>query len=669
VSGGAVPLGRELVADFDCGVWVGKPVKVRASLASGALSGEAAEEWRYYLAMEGAPLPSETDGTIIINGGAVYVFDLDVTLGIDHGTVGGDEMQLKNEGDAGWGAWQAYATTLPWTLLDGGPGIRKVWVRFRTGGGTATTATSATTEYMRRAPMGGNGVDVLDATWNIDRKGGFTSADVDVVPPKSTARFADAVNEGIEIRDTNQHLLWEGRVEEPDLAYREADKLTIAATGYGGLLDDDEYFRRLYADGGIDSWQLDQSNQFADRFNVEIENDGNLVLKVAASSAADYPTLLDTGMNCRAYWQLFGGIPTNQSVTGVKFHYVSQLSGLLRVRLYARDALTGWSFNRVAWTSPELASDEDDVSLSAVDIGDDAVVLVFRLEALTPCGYIDLSTGYETWGIISGIALSDMRVFASPLGANVTPERIVRDCVLTMVDDDHIDFPDASGYTLQHVDFSDPTTVRQAIEDIDRMLDWDYGFEDGQVFFYRKPWTAATVPDGELIVTSYADPNLANWGVRRSFADCYNKVVVHYTKRNGRVGAVTVSRADGPLGATWRTKYVDLTSECDNLTDATTAANLELAATFWPLPTGSIDLTGMAHLAAGVDVPAIYLRPGMMIVNMDEGVRMLVTSVTGHLLDRTITLEVGTRSTKLDRMTARHELGARKKKRTVRGRR
>jgi len=282
--------------------------------------------------------------------------------------------------------------------------------------------------------------------------------------------------------------------------------------------------------------------------------------------------------------------------------------------------------------------------------------------------YTDLSAEYvDEWALFAGIAFDDIRVYASDLGANVTPERIVRDAVLTLVDDDHIDFPDVSGYVLGHADFSDPTTVGQIVEDVNQMLDWNYGFDDAAVFFYRKPWSPGNVPLGELIVTSFVDPNLGEWGVRRDWQDCCNKVVAHYTKKNGRVSSVTVSDSEGPLGAQWKTTFLDLTDTCNSSSDATLVATQRLRDGLWPKPTGSIPMKCDAHLAMGIDVPAIYLRPGMMVVNLDvqpeKGGRMLVTSVAGRLVDREITLEVGTRSTRLDRLMARRELGAKRRPR------
>lgn len=628
--------------------------------------------WTWDVGAHRSPSRSGTDAGVLINGGATMVFQTQVTLTLNPGPVAATQMALKNEGDD-WGDWEPYQETKPWLLLAGNPGPRQVWAKYQDGT-YVTTDVYATTELIARPPMGGQGVDVLDAEWTIDRHGGFTSATLEVVPPQRLARFADDVNEPVEIRDTNHHLLWEGRLEEPDLDFVEAERWTVEATGYVGYLEDDEYFRRTYVDNSLTSWQTDQATRYADRFSVGIEDDDKLVLRVACYGGDPGQVLAD-GMNCRAYWQLFDGVTTTQQITAFKFHYL--LSGLdtsLRCRLYGRDQLSGGSVNRLIWTAPAEFDDEDDVSLDANDIGDDVRVLVFKFDQVgsTITEYTDLSSSVADWSLFSGIAYSDLRVFASDLNANVTPERVVRDAVLTLVDDDHIDFPDTSGFTLEHVDFGDPTTVGQAVQDMNAMLDWDWGFEDGQSFFFRKPWTVANVPMSELIVTSFVDPCLVSWDVRRSYQDCYNKVVAHYLKPSGRMASVTVSDEEGPLGNTWRTKFLDLTDTCNNATDATTVATAYLRDGLWPKPTGSATIVDYAHLAAGIDVPAIYLRPGMRVVNLDlapeDGGRMLVTSVTGSLLQRQITLEVGTLSNRMDRLLARRELGAKRKKRRKKAR-
>jgi hypothetical protein len=472
-----------------------------------------------------------------------------------------------------------------------------------------------------------------------------------------------------------QHLLWEGRVEEPDLAFVEAERTTLEATGYSGFLSDNEYFRRCYVDTNLANWQTDQSTKYADRFSVGIEDDDKLVLRVSCSGGDPGQKLTDD-CNCRAYWQLFGGTDTTQSIKALKFHYVADnLEDSLRVDLYGRDKLSGGSVNRHIWSAPVEFAPSGNVSLDATDIGSDVRVLVFKLRqyGYTITTYTDLSGGYtDEWSLFSGIAFDKLRVFASDLGANVTPERVVRDAVLDLVDDEHIDFPDTSGLVLEHVDFSDPTTVGQAIEDMNAMLDWNYGFTDGQVFFYRKPWTAGTVPMGELIVTSFADPRLISWDVRRSYQDCYNRVVAHYIKTNGRLDSVTVQDAEGPLGSTWRTHYLDLTDVCSTEADATLVATAALRDGLWPKPTGSITLADGAHLASGIEVPATYLRPGMMVVNLDlrpeQGGRIMVTNVQGTLVARQATLGVGARVNRLDRLLARRELGAKRRRRTRRHR-
>lgn len=534
--------------------------------------------------------------------------------------------------------------------------------------------TSASTELVQRPQMGGQGVDVLDAEFEVDRHGGFGGASLDVVPPWGLSRFDTDFLQGLEVNDTNQHRLWEGRCEEPDLPYRWAPRINVEANGYGGYLTDDEYFMRCYADNDLANWQTDQATQYADRFSIGIEDDDKLVMRVRVIGNGDMATVIESGMNCRTYWQLFRGITTTQQITALKFAYAANgFDDDLRCRIYGRDKLTGWTINRVIWTSPNAFAPSGTVSLDANDIGSGVRVLVARLEATTNVNYGIGSGEPDDWRLTFGIAFSNVRVYASDLGSNITPERVVRNAVLGIVDDDHIDFPDASGFSLEHCDFSDPTTIAQVVEDMNAMLDWNWGFDDGAVFFYRRPWTAATVPPGELVVTSYADPAMIDWSVRQNFLDAYNRVVAHYMRPNGRPGRVTVSNTEGPLGSTMRTRFIDLTDVCSSAADATTVANAHLASSLWPAPTGTITLRGDAHLAAGIDVPALYLRPGMMIRNLDIAAdvvgppeqrgRMLITHVSGRLAAREVTVQVGIRADRLSRILARRQHAAKRIKR------
>ena len=132
---------------------------------------------------------------------------------------------------------------------------------------------------------------------------------------------------------------------------------------------------------------------------------------------------------------------------------------------------------------------------------------------------------------------------------------------------------------------------------------------------------------------------------------------------------------DGPIGGPTpaRTKFLDLRGVCDSSADATSIATRVLNDSLWPKPTGTVTLKGLCTLGNGYRQPAIYLRPGMMVKNPDLRLEdtgdpknkglMLVTACSGRLVDRQITLTLGTRDSRMDRILARQALRTRTVKR------
>ena len=534
----------------------------------------------------------------------------------------------------------------------------------------------ATIDYLRRPNLGGEGVDVLDASWTSDIHAGFQSATLTVLPPRGVSLYADSVLDGVILPDLDQHALFEGRVEEPDVTFTGDDKRDLECTGFSAYLQDDETFRRCYVDSSVEHWKFDQIASYASAFSIGIEDTQRLVMRVAADLTGPTSTGVPVkdGEHVRMYWELFDGAlgDSAETIQGFKFHYqtnnVHTGTPTLTAKLYGRDKLSGGSIDRLLWTAPATSgpyyNGSGNVSLDATDIGSDITCLVFILGETGDCGYAgQTDPTLDTWDLCDGISITLPRVYGSACGAVITPEGVVADLVNSIVDSDHTDFPDASGMVIGQLYFDQCTTIADAIAQVNSLLDWSWGFDEGSVFFYRKPWEAATAPDVETIVVSMADPLMSEWSVRLDYAECCNKVVASYQATPDKTDTVTVSETDGPLGDTWRVKYLDLTGQCDDADTALAVATRYLADNLWPKPTGSCTLKDAAHLACGLTAKAIHAKPGMMLYNMDVpvergGGRLLITSVDGSLLDRAITLNVGVRSNRMDRWLSALELKA-----------
>jgi len=529
----------------------------------------------------------------------------------------------------------------------------------------------ASIELLSRPALGGDGVDVLDATWTTDIHAGYQQATLTVVPPRGVSKFDDSVLAGVTVPDLDHHTLFEGRVEEPSVDFMEANSRELACGGYSGYLADIDSFRRCYVSGDPGAWAFDQATPYASLFSSGIEDGDRIVVRVAAGADASSPTHLPLRANARAYWQLFDGDATSETIRGFKADYVvDSFDEGLGATLHGRDKLTGGSIDRVLWTAPSVFHTTGTISLDADDIGNDitCLVLILRQGDGAISDYAD--TGGEdpdVWSVYAGVGLSEPRVYGSELGFDVSPEAVVKDIVLTVVDEDHTDFPDSSGVVLGDLYIKDRITQGQAIEQVNAALDWNYGFGEGHVFHYRKPWTKDTVPRTELVCVSMADPRMGDWSVRLDYTSCCNRVVAEYQTTLG-VRSVTVQDGEGPLGTSWRSKTLDLTGSVSDHDTAVTLATKYLQDNLWPKPTGSLTLRDKAHLACGIDLPALQVLPGMMVYNMDVpeedgGGCLLITSIDGSLVAREVTINVGVRSNRLDRWMAAKELKVRARKR------
>jgi hypothetical protein len=150
----------------------------------------------------------------------------------------------------------------------------------------------------------GRGVEVYDATFELDRKGGFLGASLTVKPPAGVDTLDDRMNSDYILRDPlDGFVLWEGRVADPETVPQGAAQAQLECEGYICALEDDGAFVRNYVDSDLTHWQTRQCTFYADRFNVEVvDSDDDPVLTLYARQDIEIP--LDA--NARAFWYPFG---------------------------------------------------------------------------------------------------------------------------------------------------------------------------------------------------------------------------------------------------------------------------------------------------------------------------------------------------------------------------
>lgn len=121
-----------------------------------------------------APDTDPPTGSVSINSGAAYATGTGVTLSISASDTGGGkvtQMEVRND-NAFTGNWQAYATSLPWSLT-AGDGTKAVYIRFRDGSGNLSGGYSDTI-ILDTVNLQINSISPIDAATNQPRATNIT---------------------------------------------------------------------------------------------------------------------------------------------------------------------------------------------------------------------------------------------------------------------------------------------------------------------------------------------------------------------------------------------------------------------------------------------------------------------------------------------------------------
>jgi len=150
-----------------------------------------------------------------------------------------------------------------------------------------------------------SGVDIIDATFEIDRRGGFTAASVIMSVPRGDDAQDERIDSDIVLRDpVDGFVLWEGRVDDPDAVPHEADTLRLECGGFICALEDDEAFVRNYVDSDMTHWETGQASRWEDCFTTEVidPDSADPILAMYAMHDIEVPK----GANTRAWWYPLG---------------------------------------------------------------------------------------------------------------------------------------------------------------------------------------------------------------------------------------------------------------------------------------------------------------------------------------------------------------------------
>ena len=267
--------------------------------------------------------------------------------------------------------------------------------------------------------------------------------------------------------------------------------------------------------------------------------------------------------NARVYWHLFDGVQDEDRITDLFLRIMvggleAPLAGdAFQVSVYGRNHINGANLvtlHRENIDLPNIGSvglDESWRYWRTVEISEHGIdahnvkCIVLKVEALladapatqntdyTP-HYADQSTEADPppWGV----RIVRARINATDLGTNVTPPRVVRDIVSPYWTGSEVHITKSSLALRQLAYDQIPYSRREALDDVNALMDWDYGIWDDEEFWYG--------PASDDVVTIDATDPRVTLALNADVHEVFNACRVKYTNRNGRAREV-ILHADG----------------------------------------------------------------------------------------------------------------------------
>lgn len=449
--------------------------------------------------------------------------------------------------------------------------------------------------------------------------------------------------------------IFEGRITNvsKDMADNGECTRRVTARGYFDALKDDQAFIRCYVDQNLASWE-DVSDGRRGFGLVTGQDD------MAGINVVEGQTYVQYASDKIVYRLLSGGAPSSDKIKAFTCTLVDSIYGYgWEVDLVSRSTPSGSNI-AVFWSSTGQTTYNlsfNNADLDPSDTGNvRCIVLRIRYTDSSPFSFVGMPSDPY------GVKMTAYKV-TSGTATTLAPEDIVADLVADHTTAGQRSFPDASGITVGQLTFSDPTTKLDAIEQVNSLLNWQYGFGPGGVFEYRQPWTAANAPDRNHYDLLWRDvsPSLT-----ARFDDCYNRCVVRYSDRNGNPKTHTETTTSEALGALTRTASIVAPANVHGATDAEKVAEAFLVDHSEPVVTGNVPLTGSVRCIDGRERSALHAKPGDWVTFRDappeEERSHRIRRVELDVDRLTANVEVGREPYRLDRMMARMDMRVRKRR-------
>lgn len=387
--------------------------------------------------------------------------------------------------------------------------------------------------------------------------------------------------------------------------------------------------------------------------------------------------------NARAYWHLFDGVEDEDRISDLYLRFkVGGLEAPLagdryQVSVYGREHINGANLvtlHTEAIDLPDIGTVGLDeawrywrtVEVSAHNI-DVRVVrcIVLKVEALLAdvTGYeaqnADYVPAYADQSTIAdpppwGVRLVQYRIWASDLGTNVTPSRVVRDIVSPFWSGAAVHITPSNLALRQLYYKTIPYDRRAALDDVNALMDWDYGVWDDEEFWYG--------PASDDVLTVRVDDPQVRVQLNADVHEVFNAARVLYTNRSSRPREV-ILHADA---AAFPSPVVAQTIEAPEAV-RTKAAAIRCGERFLrnhkkATVTGTVTLTGICAAGMGTWGDAMLVRPSKQLRLVGMPRRYVgphqITNVTLNPTEWSADVEFGVESRRFEVWLARMAKGA-----------
>lgn len=510
---------------------------------------------------------------------------------------------------------------------------------------------------------GGRSVDLSDRAEGFSCSavewGGYDTAQWDMhVSPYSFYEELSPLGDVVATYDGE--TIFEGRLTDigKELTGGDGCVRRMTARGYFDTLKDDETYQCCFVDQDLSRWEDLALSRVA--FGTVTGQDD--VVRINVLEEQKYVT----GASCKVVYQLLGGAaPSGDSIHGFVCTIVDTIFGSgWEVDLITRATPQGANI-AVVWSSTGTGTYNLSLDESELDPASTGNVrcLVLRVKY----------TGVPTFSFVGmdpdnpfGVELTASRVKASN-AASMAPEDIVRDLVSDVTTAAQRDFPDATGFVVGQLVFDSPCTKLEAIEQVNELVRWQYGFGPGGVFTYRQPWEfelTPLCPDRSRYDIPYSD---ASPSLSYDFSGCYNAVVVRYTNKRGLAKTYRSTSSSNALGTLTRTASIDAPEGIHDAAGAAQVGTVFLRDNSEPVITGTVPLQGMVKLADGRERAALHVKCGEWVCFRDsppeEQRGRRINRVDIDIDSLTLTASFGRESHFFDRMVARMDLRMKRRRR------